>query len=95
MKNFLLIISRNINEREINWKLWSFYSILQQEGRGKVIVMELCTGGSLFNILDDPENSHGLEEPEYLLVLKHLGNFFLYILVSKVFRGIELYMKNC
>ena len=45
----------------------------QQEGRGKVIIMELCTGGSLFNILDDPENSNGLEESEFLLVLKHLG----------------------
>ncbi|XP_071540715.1 serine/threonine-protein kinase TBK1 isoform X2 [Panulirus ornatus] len=45
----------------------------EQEGRGKVIVMELCTGGSLFNILDDPENSHGLEEGEFLLVLSHLA----------------------
>lgn len=35
--------------------------------------MELCTGGSLFNILDDPLNSSGLEEKEFLLVLKHLG----------------------
>ncbi|XP_054743419.1 serine/threonine-protein kinase TBK1 [Anastrepha obliqua] len=43
-----------------------------QEGRGKVIVMELCTGGSLFNILDDPENSYGLAENEFLLVLEHL-----------------------
>ncbi|KAI8042051.1 serine/threonine-protein kinase TBK1 [Drosophila gunungcola] len=43
-----------------------------QEGRGKVIVMELCTGGSLFNILDDPENSYGLPEHEFLLVLEHL-----------------------
>uniref|UniRef100_A0A1A9WM29 Protein kinase domain-containing protein n=1 Tax=Glossina brevipalpis TaxID=37001 RepID=A0A1A9WM29_9MUSC len=43
-----------------------------QEGRGKVIVMELCTGGSLFNILDDPENSYGLPEKEFLLVLEHL-----------------------
>ncbi|EDW64356.1 serine/threonine-protein kinase TBK1 [Drosophila virilis] len=43
-----------------------------QEGRGKVIVMELCTGGSLFNILDDPENSYGLPEQEFLLVLEHL-----------------------
>ncbi|XP_037958688.1 serine/threonine-protein kinase TBK1 [Teleopsis dalmanni] len=43
-----------------------------QEGRGKVIVMELCTGGSLFNILDDPENSYGLPEREFLLVLEHL-----------------------
>lgn len=43
-----------------------------QEGRGKVIVMELCTGGSLFNILDDPENSNGLPQVEFLLVLEHL-----------------------
>ena len=40
-------------------------------------MMELCTGGSLFNILDDPENSHGLEEKEFLLVLHHLGEFLL------------------
>ncbi|KAJ2938139.1 hypothetical protein O0L34_g3712 [Tuta absoluta] len=44
----------------------------EQEGRGKVIVMELCTGGSLFNILDDPENTYGLQETEFLLVLEHL-----------------------
>ncbi|KAI5711291.1 hypothetical protein M8J75_015808 [Diaphorina citri] len=44
----------------------------EQEGRGKVIVMELCTGGSLFNILDDPENTYGLQEEEFLLVLEHL-----------------------
>ncbi|CAH0401498.1 unnamed protein product [Chilo suppressalis] len=44
----------------------------EQEGRGKVIVMELCTGGSLFNILDDPENTYGLQEQEFLLVLEHL-----------------------
>lgn len=43
-----------------------------QEGRGKVIVMELCTGGSLFNILDDPENTYGLPEKEFVLVLEHL-----------------------
>lgn len=34
--------------------------------------MELCTGGSLFSILDDPLNSYGLEEEEFLLVLKDL-----------------------
>lgn len=45
----------------------------EQEGRGKVIVMELCTGGSLFNILDDPENTYGLLESEFLLVLEHLS----------------------
>jgi len=45
----------------------------EQDGRGKVIVMELCTGGSLFNILDDPENTYGLPEDEFLLVLEHLA----------------------
>lgn len=44
----------------------------EQDGRGTVIVMELCTGGSLFNILDDPENTYGLAETEFLLVLEHL-----------------------
>lgn len=44
-----------------------------QEGRGKVIVMELCTGGSLFNILDDPENTYGLPAREFRLVLEHLS----------------------
>lgn len=44
-----------------------------QEGRGKVIVMELCTGGSLYNILDDPENAYGLPAKEFLLVLEHLS----------------------
>lgn len=44
-----------------------------QEGRGKVIVMELCTGGSLFNILDDPENTYGLPAQEFRLVLEHLS----------------------
>ena len=35
--------------------------------------MELCTGGSLFNLLDDPENSYGLAEDEFILVLSHLS----------------------
>ena len=31
------------------------------------------TGGSLFNLLDDPENNFGLDEDEWLLVLSHLS----------------------
>lgn len=50
----------------------------EQDGKGKVIVMELCTGGSLFNILDDPENSTGLPEDEFLAVLEHLSKTILY-----------------
>lgn len=44
----------------------------ESESQHKILIMELCTGGSLFNILDDPINSFGLEESEFLLVLKHL-----------------------
>ena len=36
-------------------------------------MMELCTGGSLFNLLDDPENNFGLDEDEWILVLSHLS----------------------
>ena len=33
----------------------------------------LFPGGSLFNLLDDPENNFGLDEDEWLLVLSHLS----------------------
>lgn len=45
----------------------------EDETKNNVLVMELCTGGSLFNILDDPVNGFGLEEREFLLVLEHLA----------------------
>lgn len=45
----------------------------EREGRGRVIVMELCAGGSLFNLLDDPEHARGLPECEWLLVLAHVA----------------------
>nr|XP_037271019.1 serine/threonine-protein kinase TBK1-like isoform X1 [Rhipicephalus microplus]XP_037271020.1 serine/threonine-protein kinase TBK1-like isoform X1 [Rhipicephalus microplus] len=43
------------------------------ENHSKVLVMELCTGGSLFTILDDPANSYGLEEYDFLGVLRDLS----------------------
>ena len=52
------------------------------ESQHKVLIMELCTGGSLFNILDDPVNCYGLEETDFLLVLKHLGTLFLPLVLS-------------
>ncbi|XP_055999732.1 inhibitor of nuclear factor kappa-B kinase subunit epsilon-like isoform X2 [Ostrea edulis] len=38
----------------------------------KVIVMELSQYGSLYTLLDDPKNSLGLEEDEFLIVLRDL-----------------------
>ena len=42
---------------------------MQQISKNPVIIMELCSGGSLYSILDDPRNSHGIEEEELKRVL--------------------------
>ena len=39
---------------------------------GTVLVMELCTGGSLLDVLDDPVNACGLAEDEMMTVLRDL-----------------------
>nr|ALC74334.1 IKKepsilon [Ctenopharyngodon idella] len=36
----------------------------------KVLVMEFCSGGSLLNLLEEPENAFGLPESEFLVVLQ-------------------------
>ncbi|XP_031423695.1 inhibitor of nuclear factor kappa-B kinase subunit epsilon isoform X2 [Clupea harengus] len=36
----------------------------------KVLVMEYCSGGSLLNLLEEPENAFGLPEAEFLVVLQ-------------------------
>ena len=40
--------------------------------QSRVLVMELCTGGSLYSILEHPANQFGLAESEFLLVLEHV-----------------------
>nr|NP_001071740.1 IkappaB kinase [Ciona intestinalis]BAE06507.1 IkappaB kinase [Ciona intestinalis] len=37
-----------------------------------VIIMELCPNGSLYSMLDDPENLYGLPESEFHRVLSHI-----------------------
>ena len=37
--------------------------------------MELCTEGSLHNILENPENGHGLSEQDFFDVLRDVGKF--------------------
>lgn len=36
----------------------------------KVLVMEYCSGGSLLNLLEEPEHAFGLPESEFLIVLQ-------------------------
>lgn len=44
-----------------------------------VLVMELCEGGSLQDVLNEPENAFGLDETEFMLVLKHLTSGLKYL----------------
>jgi TANK-binding kinase 1 len=39
----------------------------------KMLVMEYCNGGSLSSIIEQPENIYGLQQSEFLLVLKHIS----------------------
>jgi len=44
--------------------------------------MELCTAGSLFSMLDDPEYLYGLPENEFKRVLLHISKtFWLFFVV--------------
>ena len=54
--------------------------------------MELCTGGSLFNLLDDPENSYGLDEVTntyFLIDVKqvHTNTIYLFLLNCSNLKG--------
>jgi len=51
-------------------KILAMEEQLQDDAR--VLVMELCTGGSLYSILEHPANQFGLAESEFLLVLEHV-----------------------
>ena len=35
--------------------------------------MEMCEKGSLLDLLKEPENTHGLEEEQYIRVFRDLG----------------------
>lgn len=45
----------------------------------KVLIMELCTGHSLLKVLNEPENNYGLNDAEFLLVLRNLYDGVKYL----------------
>lgn len=57
---------------------WVCFSVLQIQTnpKQKVLVMEYCSGGSLLNLLEEPENAFGLPEAEFLIVLQCVGEHF-------------------
>lgn len=46
---------------------------MQANPKQKVLVMEYCSGGSLLNLLEEPENAFGLPESEFLIVMQCVG----------------------
>ena len=38
-----------------------------------MVVMELCTGGSLMDVLESPENGYGLNEEDFKQVISDVG----------------------
>nr|UCK81545.1 serine/threonine-protein kinase TBK1 [Arenicola marina] len=42
--------------------------------RNQVLVMELCRGGSLYTMLECPENAYGMEESEFLRILHDIAS---------------------
>ena len=50
------------------------YTLFSQLKFGnKVIIMELCTGGSLYEVMDSPDNAYGLSETEFKQVIYDVG----------------------
>ncbi|XP_061583622.1 inhibitor of nuclear factor kappa-B kinase subunit epsilon [Cololabis saira] len=45
-------------------------AVEELSSKQKVLVMEYCSGGSLLNLLEEPENAFGLPETEFLTVLQ-------------------------
>lgn len=52
----------------------AFYGVENEVLGGEtVVVMELCTGGSLHTFLQEPENRNGLDDTEFLRLLDGLS----------------------
>ena len=45
----------------------------QLRTQNEIIVMELCSGGSLFTMLENPSNAYGFQEDEFKQVVKDVG----------------------
>ena len=48
-------------------------SCLQLRSQNEIIVMELCSGGSLFTLLENPANAYGFTEDDFKQVVKDVG----------------------
>ena len=49
--------------------------ISQIRSQNEIIVMELCSGGSLFTLLESPANAYGFQEDDFKQVVKDVGRY--------------------
>lgn len=45
----------------------------------KVLIMEFCSGASLLKVLNEPENAYGVNDHEFLYILKNLYDGIKYL----------------
>ena len=51
----------------------------QSRGAREALFIEYCNGGSLQNVLEQPQNRYGLAEDEFMLVFRHIVNALKYL----------------
>ena len=47
--------------------------VIQLKYHNKVIIMEMCTGSSLYEVIDSPDNAYGLAETDFKQVIYDVG----------------------
>lgn len=59
--------------------------------------MELCEGGSLYSMLDQPKFSYGLPEDEFLVVLFDIGKIIMmgFDLIFKITENLIFIASPC
>ena len=53
--------------------------VSQIRSQSEIIVMELCSGGSLFTLLENPANAYGFLEDDFKQVVKDVGEQFTHL----------------
>lgn len=51
----------------------------ESHGNDRVLIMELCTGGSVYKMLEDPENAYGFPEDELIIFLRDITKALQYL----------------
>ena len=56
--------------------MWCLLVLMQKLRHVPVLVMELCTAGSLYDVIEAPENAFGLCEEEFRTVMVDISKIF-------------------